>query len=290
MTRYHRGMRFVVFALLLVCGCPHGATGPRPDHDPTVADVVARLDKARAELVAFKADATMDYWLGNDRVKGEVLLMGKAGARVRFAALSPAGGSSLAEMSCDGTNFKYVDYDHNCALSGPCTKGSIAQFFRIELEPDDFLHLALGTPPLIAGATGTVTWDAGCGCWKVELHGAGAAEKLTIDAKDQRWDVIDAELLDGAGKTVWRVANKDFVELADGSGGKHRVPGKSTFKSPAQQQDLLVDWGAVDDRAVNPTIDDAKFGITIPDGLARCNGQAPQGNPPAPAGAGAPTR
>ena len=47
----------------------------------------------------------MDYWLGNQRAKGEVLVMGKPGAKVRFAALSPAGGSTIAEMACDGTSF-----------------------------------------------------------------------------------------------------------------------------------------------------------------------------------------
>jgi hypothetical protein len=259
--------------LVIACGCPHG-NGTRPYAEPNVADLVARLGKQRDELTAFRADATMDYWLAGQRAKGEVLVMGTTGARVRFAALSPAGGQPLAEMACDGANFVYVDYQNNCTLSGPCTKESIARFFHIELEPDDFVHLALGAPPVVGGI-GTVTWDAKCGCEKLELHGGGATERLTIDMREHRFDVLDAELVGADGKTEWRVDNKDFVEV-----DKHRVPGKSRFKSPAQQKDLLVDWGKVGDRAVNMQTKPDQFQLSAPNGVPMCGGGGSGGSPP----------
>src|SRR5690606_38090080 len=114
-------------------------------------------------MTSFRGNSTMDYWLSGQRAKGDVLVMGTVGKRVRFAALSPAGGSTIAEMACDGENFVYLDYQNNCALTGPCDARSIATFFAIELEPDDFLHLALGTPPTLDNATGTVTWDGSKG-------------------------------------------------------------------------------------------------------------------------------
>ena len=146
--------------LLIACGCPAPKGTQRPYPEPTVADLVAQLSKARDAMTSFRADSTMDYWMGNQRAKGEVLVMGATGAKVRFAALSPAGGSSMAEMACDGTNFVYVDYQNNCALTGPCDQRSIATFFHIELAPDDFLHLAVGTPPIV-GATGKLTYVGG---------------------------------------------------------------------------------------------------------------------------------
>ena len=146
---------------MLASGCPHGEP-PRPSGpSPTVAEVVDRLNRAKAELHSFTGEAVMEYWLNGDRFKGDVLAMGEAGAKVRIAALSPAGGSTLAEMACDGQRFVSVNYQNNCVLTGPCTKQSIASLFGIELAPDDFLHLALGTPPVIAQPTGAVTWDAG---------------------------------------------------------------------------------------------------------------------------------
>jgi len=275
-TRYHQRMRCslsaartavlaAVSALALAAtGCPsHGIKRDYPA--PTIADVVARLAKVRGELTSFRADTTMDYWLGDQRAKGEVLVMGGVGARVRFAALSPAGGSTMAEMACDGTNFVYVDYQNNCVLSGPCDARSIEQFFRIQLAPDDFVHLAVGAPPVIANATGTITWDGARGYEVVELHGADGTQHLTIDARDQRWDVVASDLVGADGKVAWSVDNADFVAI-DG----HRVPGKTRFKSPTQAEDLVVAWGDAQSRGVNVELTADKFQLAAPAGLARC--------------------
>ncbi len=253
-----------LLAVMLLAGCPHGQT-PRDHPEPTVADIVDKLGKARAQLTSFVADTTMDYWLGNQRTKGEVLVMGAVGAKVRFAALSPAGGSTLAELACDGKDFVLVDYQNNCQRTGPCNGSSIAQFFHIDLEPDDFVHLAVGTPPVIANATGTVTWDAQHGYDKVEIKGPDGTQKITIDDSHGRFDVIDSELVGADGKTRWSVANTDFVEVAG-----HRVPGKTRFKSPINEQDLLVDWGAVGNRQVNAQLPDDKFKLAAPAGLPAC--------------------
>jgi hypothetical protein len=256
-------MRFALIALLL-CGCP-GSRTPSDHPAPTAADIVDKLAKAREAMTSFVADATMDYWLDNQRMKGEVLVMGSVGAKVRFAALSPAGGSTLAELACDGKDFVLVDYQKNCQRSGPCNAQTIAQFFHIAMEPDDFLHLALGTPPVIANANGKVTWDSSRGVEKVELTGPDGTEKLSIDDNHGHFDVVDAELSVG-GKTKWSVANTDFTEVAG-----HRVPGKSRFKSPAGSQDLLVEWGQPSSRKVNEPQPDDKFKLAPPPGLAACN-------------------
>jgi len=247
-------------------GCAGTSKSSRPYAEPKVDDIVARLAKVRGELTSFRADSTMDYWLGSQRAKGEVLVMGSVGAKVRFAALSPAGGSSMAEMACDGSKFVYIDYQNNCTLSGPCDSRSIAQFFHIELAPDDFLHLAVGAPPVIANPTGTVTWDANRGIENVELKSADGTEKLAIDMRDNHFDVLEAELVGADGKTRWSVANSDFVDVKG-----HRVPNKSQFKSPGNKQDLLVDWGAANARDINLTIEDAKFQMEPPQGLAACH-------------------
>jgi len=231
-----------------------------------VADVVDRLGKARGEMTSFVADSTMDYWVGNQRTKGEVLMMGAVGAKFRLAGLSPAGGSTLAELACDGTNFVLVDYQNNCARSGPCNAQTIAQFFHIALEPDDFIHLALGTPPMVANPTGTVSWDAEHGWDKIDLKGSdGSAQKLTIDAKNNHYDVIASEMVGPDGKVKWSVANEGFVDV-----GGHRVPGKTRFKSPQNQQDLLVDWGATANRQTNTQLGPEKFKLEAPAGLKPC--------------------
>ncbi len=263
----------VVAALLFATGCPgKNGGGTRPYPAPAVETVTEKLAAARAAMTSFRGDSTMDYWLSGQRAKGEVLVMGTVGKKVRFAALSPAGGSTLAEMACDGTNFVYLDYQNNCVLTGPCDARSIATFFNIELEPDDFVHLALGTPPTLENATGTVTWDASKGVERVALKSNAGSQKLTVDARDNKWDVLDSELLDAAGKTQWSVANTDFAKVT--GSGERRVPKKTRFKSPAQSQDLLVEWNELE---VNVQLQPAQFQIAIPAGLATCGQQAPAG-------------
>jgi hypothetical protein len=268
-------MRFALLvAVLLACGCPHGDVPKPAGPDPTVAEVVDRLTKAKDELRSFTGAAVMDYWLGSDRFKGDVLAMGEVGSKVRVAALSPAGGSTVAEMACDGSRFVSVNYQNNCVLTGPCNKQSIATFFGIALEPDDFLHLALGTPPVVEQATGQVTWDGSKGVHRVDLQGPGGKQTIGIDDRDQKFDVVDSELVGADGKPVWSVKNGSFGAAKDAEGKEHRVPGKSRFVTPNQQKaDLTVDWR---ERTLNVAIDPKKFTIEVPAGLPTCG--APKGS------------
>lgn len=259
-------MRLLCVALvglgLVVIACGSSPQVRRSYPEPSVAELAARLTQARDAMSSFRADTTMDYWIGDQRAKGEVLVMGAIGAKLRFAALSPAGGSTMVEMACDGASFVYVDYQNNCVLTGPCDQRSIAQFFRIELAPDDFVHLALGTPPIIS-TTGKLTFADGME--KLVLVSERGTETLTLDLGGGKLDVIDAELVGTDGKTQWSVSNGNFVEV----GGK-RVPGKTRFKSPSQQQDLLVDWGDPKNRAVNLDLPPQRFQLSAPQGLPRC--------------------
>lgn len=255
-------------AVLAACaGCPNGGPGVRrPYADPTASDLVARIEKQRAARTSFTGESKMDYWIGEQRVKGDVLVMGSTGKKVRFNALSPAGGDVLVDMACGGTNFAYVDKQNNCQLSGPCDRSSIATMLRVDIEPDDFLHLALGTPPIIEHTSATLApWD-GSGREKLVLAGPAGTQTLTVDLRNGV-DIVGSELKDPSGKVVWSVSNKDFESSPDANQGDHRLPTKTQFKSPQQKADLVVEWGQ---RTINPTIDDVKFAVTVPEGLPRC--------------------
>jgi hypothetical protein len=270
-------------ALLSIACC--GSKGPKNPHpELTVPAVISELAKGREALTSFTGESTMDYWVSGQRMRGDVLVMGKIGKFVRFAALSPAGGSTLAEMACDGTNFVYVDYQNNCALTGPCDASSVAMFFGIPLEPDDFLHLALGTTPVIGDdATGTITWDGGAKLHRVELKAGAGTQKIGINTSPANWDVVSTELVGSDGKQRWSVANTDFRKV-EGS-GERRVPAKTRFKSSAQNQDLLVDWT---DMKVNVDPASTKFTIQVPTGLGTCGQKAPAAAPAPKAPATAP--
>ena len=252
----------------LVCFACGGAGGGKfkpPSKLRTADEVIADLTKTREARKAFKAESVMDYWLGGQRVKGTVLVMGTSQRQVRFNAISPQE-DVLADMACDGQDFALVNMQKNCQLTGPCNKQSIATFLRVELEPEDVLHLALGTVPVPAQATGKVTWDSSKGHEVVELTTPEGQQKIVIDARNGKRDVVSSAL-SRDGKVVWSVENTDFEEVKDEAGGVHRLPAKTRFKTPAQDGDLLVEWKQ---RTVNPAIDATKFKVTIPEGLARC--------------------
>lgn len=255
----------------LLCGCPQkGGTYQPPAALPSAKDVIARLGKVREERRSFTSESVMDYWLGKDRVKGTVLVMGTAQRQVRFNALSPQG-PVLADMACNGTDFQYVDFQNNCQLTGPCTRQSIAQLLHVALEPEDFFSLAVGAVPIDPQATGTVAWDAAKGQERVELASPAGKQTIVIDARDGRSDVLSSQLVGPDGKVVWSVENADFQAVKDEkSGAEHRLPGKTRFKSPQQEADLLVDWNG---RKINVAIDPAKFHVSVPEGLPRCGSQ-----------------
>ncbi|MCX5747001.1 MAG: hypothetical protein NT062_31410 [Proteobacteria bacterium] len=261
--------RFALPTMLLLAfaGCPGKGGYVRTSPAPSVDDVVARLAAKRAALSSFTGASVMDYWLGKDRVKGDVLVMGKPGAHVRFAALSPAGGDTIVDMACDGHDFAFVDKQNNCQLTGPCDRTSIGTFLRVELAPEDFVALALGTPPVIADAKGTVTWDPARGAEVVELASAAGKQSLVIDTREGRWDVVESKLMGPDGTLLWSVENRDFGDVTDVAGKKHRVPAKSKLVSPQEKADLQVEWK---DRELNKPIEDEKFQMAVPAGLPRC--------------------
>lgn len=240
----------VVFA---VAGCPTHTFKP-PSPLPTAGAVLAKLAETRAARRSFRSATVMDYWMGKERVKGRVLVMGTAQRQVRFTAEKPDGGT-LLDMACNGTDFTSVDMQANCKLVGPCDKQTVARMLRVELEPDDFHHLAQGTPPVLADATGTVTWDDKHGYERVSLTAPTGKQTIVIDARDGRSDVIASELVDTAGKVVWSVEFTDFQTVKDVAGVAHRVPGRTRFKNPAQSADLIIEWLADEIRAINLTPD-----------------------------------
>jgi outer membrane lipoprotein-sorting protein len=266
----------LIVGVLVCAGCP-GGKGYEPPWGakaPSAQDETQALLDAQKQITSFKAESVMDYWLGKDRVKGTVKVMGKPGAFVRLNALSPAGDSVMADLACDGHDFVMVDFQNNCVLTGPCDETSIAQFLHVPLAPDDFFHMATGTTPVLA-APQKVDWDASSGHETIALAGEGVAQDITLDRTDNHRDVLASHAKTGSGE--WTLENKGFTDVTDEHQGRFRIPKKSRFQASGQKADLLVDWQEV---VLNVDIPPDKFKLTPPDGLPTC-GQQPAPSAPA---------
>ena len=258
-------MRLGALLLLAALGC-NGSTKIKQPYDAPpvatfIAHIVAQGDKATSYVAT---ENTMDYWVGKERIKTTTHVMGQRTAMIRFNAINPATGSTAADLACDGTNFVFVDYQHNCSLTGVCDANAIASLMRVKLEPDDFLLLAVGSTPVIEGATGKVTWDGNQGRWIVDLRAGDVQQTIELDGndKDGKWEVVKSTVTRG-GKVDWTLENKGF-ETVEG----FRLPKSSRFAQPGQKADLVADWG---DRQINLELDPTKFGgVQIPPGLKTC--------------------
>lgn len=262
-------------AILTISACSCTKTVPQPHAPPALAEVLGALAERRALARSFNHTATMDFWSGDDRVKTTVYVMGEQGSKVRMNALDPAGGTTMADLACDGTNFAFVDFQHECQLSGPCTEESIATLMRVRLAPDDFVLLALGQPALLPGELkGSVSWDGDAGRWVVEVAAAdGRKQRLELSGDGKRqWDVTSATVWQADGTLDWKLTQKDFGALTGEGGATLRVPGKLRFEQPSAKADLIVDW---DERQLNPTLGPEKWQLTPPEGLRECGRKAP---------------
>ncbi len=254
-------------AALPVLACCPGKGTPRAYPEPTVADVLAFLETKRAAVASFRADSQMDYWVGDDRFRGTVWVMGKLGAYVRMNALKPDD-SVAADLACDGTSFIYIDQLNNCELMGPCNEDSIAQLLRVPLAPDDFLYLALGATPVVDGAQGTLSWDAKRAREVLQLTGSdGSQQTIELDGRGRTWNLLRSELRAADGTVIWTADHTDYGTVKDENGNGFVIPGKSNFKTPAEKSDLLVEWG--DRRVVNPELGPEKF-VLEPTGAPVC--------------------
>ena len=254
-----------IIALLSGCGGGYKPTGPSPSAEALIAELQSRAQAGQS----FRGESVMDYRVGDDRVKVTVLAMGKRGAHIRFNALNPADETTAADLACDGTNFKFIDYRENCQLTGPCSREAIAQLLRVSMEPDDFLLLALGAVPLLRDPAGTVEWNSKDGTWVLQLASRDRQmqQKLVLDGRGPFRDVLYAEVRNAAGEVEWTLTNKDYSSATAEDGVEFRLPSRTRFEQPPQKADLIVRWR---DRTINLELDPAGFDMSIPAGLRDC--------------------
>jgi hypothetical protein len=266
------------------CGDPIKQPYSPPDARAFVQHLRQVGDKAKTYVAT---ENTMDYWLGKERIKTTMHVMGEKGAKVRFNGINPQTDTTAADLACDGTNFSFQDFQHGCQLSGVCDRQAIAQLLRVSMEPDDFLLLAVGSAPIIPDPAGKVTWNGKNGTWEVDLSSpTGQKQRLVLDGNDGdggKWEVLESTVWDSTGKVEWKLSNKKMKTVRSEDGVPFRLPTYSKFVQPQQKADLVVEWAT---RKINlPAQDPSKYQVTQVPGLRVCG----QKNAPAPAAAPAPS-
>ena len=274
-------MRLRILLVALAAGCSGGGV-KQPYATPAASAFVDHLRAVGERTKTYvAANNTMDYWLGKERIKTTMHVMGERGAKIRFNGINPQTDNTAADLGCDGTSFTFIDYEKECSLTGVCDRNAIGQLLRVSMEPDDFLLLVAGSTPIIPDPTGTARWNDKNGTWVVDLVSPNREwrQTLVLDGNDGdggKWEVLESTVFDSAGKVDWKLRNKQFATVKGLDGASFRVAGHSKFEQPKQKADLVVDWA---DRRINgPPADTSKFQVPIPAGHQVC-GQKKSASP-----------
>jgi outer membrane lipoprotein-sorting protein len=257
-----RMVRLVWFLALALAACPaKPAVRSYPPPAPEV--ILAHIAGLRERATSLNADTKTDVRMGKARANVTVMMLAAWGGKLRFQALDPQN-AMAADLASDGERYCYLDVHAGCAECGAATPENVARLVRIPLEPDEVVAVLLGATPVLAGADASLEWDARGGHEVVTLRRGAEVQRVVLDGRDRRWDVLDSELRRD-GESRWRIRHKDFREIKTATGQTVRLPGASIFEEGGDT--VRISWR---DRRVGEPLDDAKFRMTPPAGLPAC--------------------
>jgi len=246
---------------LLAAGCPMPPV-ERPYAAPTAEALAAHLRGRAGALKSLRAETRVDYMAENgDRLKVTMELLVAAGGKLRLSVEAPIGGGTLAALASDGVQFQLHDARNNRFYAGPASACAVGRLLRIELPPADVVAVLTGGAPLDGEVAGS-SWDPKDGGREVlELRTSdGGKERIRLDAREHRWDVVDAVRTDAKGNVLWRVAHEDFTDR-----GGVRLPTRTTVEEPPLKADAKIRFRDVE---LNVALKDGVFTLTAPTGLA----------------------
>jgi hypothetical protein len=259
-------------SLLLVgaTGCPK-PTEPRPYPDPTADEILAHLRTLPERVPNLRADSVSDVRIGKERAKLSVNIAAAWGGKLRFQAHAP-NDATVADLAADGQTYCFIDSQHDCGGCGPATPENVGRLIRIEMPPDDVVAVLMGSTPVLDHATATVRWDTETAREILELKAGELTQRIELDGREHRWDVLDSVARGPGGKLLWRIQHKEFhaVGEAPSEGATAvRLPGKSLFEQVVggRTDDALIDWRT---QEIGVELHPSTFSLTVPDGLPAC--------------------
>jgi hypothetical protein len=253
------GLGPLLVIVVLSLGCCGGRALPRPYPEPRAEEILTHLAGVRERIRSLRAETVSDARIGKERANVTVHIMAAWGGKLRFMAMNPQGGMA-ADLASDGSQYCFVDVTAGCQACGPATPDNVGRLVRIVMPPDDVVTFLVGSTPLLTNARAKVTWNADGGQEIVELSDGRHLQRVVLDGRERRWDVLVSELKDAAGKLVWRVRHKDYHPV-----GAVRLPGASYFEQP--HDSVLIRWK---EQEASLELPEDRFHLTPPPGLPTC--------------------
>lgn len=253
--------RLLPLLLPLLAACHPPKPVERPYAPPKMGDVVAALQARSARLRSLRAAVRVEHLENGERVKLGMDLFVARGGKMRFEAHVPLQGT-VATLVADGQVFSLLDVKNNRFLTGPARGCNVARLLRVELEPDEVVRAILGDAPGIDHARPVgLDWDPSHGGREVLTMEVpdGGRERLFLDGREQRWDLLAAERLDAAGRPLWRVEDDGWQDQAG-----IRLPQRIHLQQPPLKIEVWIKFKEVE---LNVEPRDGVFRLEAPAGI-----------------------
>ena len=145
---------------LMVAASLVGCPTPCPNHphtDPSRA--LAAPHTLRAPATALRAEARVEQWGEEGRIRGTVFMFIERPGHVRFDVMTQFG--PAATLTSDGEAFALTDLRENRFFAGPACPSNIARLLGIPLSGEGVIQLLLGDSPRVPATTEEIECDDG---------------------------------------------------------------------------------------------------------------------------------
>lgn len=245
----------VVVVALGLSGCPTRC--PTTPH--TSAEVALRYHRSmRRPARALRAEARVEQWGREGRIRGTVFMFAQRPERVRFDAMTQFGPAAV--LTSDGTEFALTDLRENKYLYGPTCPANISRLLGIPMSGRDVMLLLLGDTPRIEAERDEIVCE-GDGRYVVTLHGAAGVRQeieLAVRPRDREAPLLEqrlrlrrSEVFGADGGTMWRATFDDYRVVEDPRSEADprmgvAMPFVVRFEDPGHRADTTVRFQEID--------------------------------------------
>jgi hypothetical protein len=273
--------------LLFLCGCPKA---PPPSQLPNAAAALDRMKATSACGVGLQANAKIDHFGSQGRVRGDLMMYAFLPARLRLDIISSFN-VALATLTSDGQRFALADLRNKRFLVGPASACNIARLTTVPIPGHALVSLLRGQAPILKHdpQAGSIAWSGG-GYYVVTVPSTlSASQEIRLEPhpddfakpwSEQRMRVVrvtvsqygdvlyDAKMSDHAAVTMAKErVDPDGIDPPIPPSGPYctaELPRKIEVEVPMQDEEVVFTYDTV---VWNPPLPEGIFTQPPPPGL-----------------------
>ncbi|MBX3181114.1 MAG: hypothetical protein KF915_00655 [Polyangiaceae bacterium] len=155
---------WVLGVALSACACG----GPPPSQLPSAAAAIERMRATQACSRGLRADAKIDYFGTEGRVRTSALFLAARPESLRFDVLAPSNLGMALILTTNGERFALADNLNTRFITGPALTCNVERFTQVPVPPHALVTLLGGEAPILVHEPGAATLS-----WNGHLFGGG---------------------------------------------------------------------------------------------------------------------